>query len=289
MNTLRAYRADWNDFSAWCEHHRRVPLPAEPETVALYLADLAGRRKPGTVRRRLSSIAVAHRTAGHSSPTTDPTVEAVWAGIRRTHRVAPAEATPLLTGDLARMCAALPDTLAGHRDRAVLLVGFAAALRRSDVVALDAGDIAEVHEGLVVTLRQAKTDPDGEGRKVGVPYGSHPHTCPVRAVRAWRAAAGIEEGPLFRPVDRHGHLGPGRLSDRAVPLIIKRAATAAGLDPDDFSGHSLRAGFATAAAQAGVSERAIMDQTGHRSLPMVRRYIRDGSLFRDNAAAQVGL
>lgn len=141
----------------------------------------------------------------------------------------------------------------------------------------------------MVTIARSKTDQEGAGRKVGIPYGSHPGTCSVRAVRAWRGSAGITTGALFRPVNRHGTAAAARLSDKAVALVVKRAALAAGRNPTLYAGHSLRSGLATAAAAAGVAERSIMAQTGHASLPMVRRYIRDGSLFWDNAAASVGL
>jgi integrase len=172
----------------------------------------------------------------------------------------------------------------------MLLVGFAAALRRSELVVLDRCDVADTPEGLVVTLRRSKTDQEGGGRKIGVPYGSHPATCPVRVLRAWTDTAAIVEGPLFKPtIDRSGRLGDSRASDRAVARAVQRAARAAGLDPRLYAGHSLRAGLATSAAAAGASERSIMNQTGHKSLPMVRRYSRDGSLFTDNAAAAVGL
>jgi len=150
-------------------------------------------------------------------------------------------------------------------------------------------DVTTTRDGLVVNLRRSKTDQEGEGRRVGIPYGSRPATCPVRAVQDWLAASRLRAGPLFRGVNRHGQVRATRLSDRAVALVVKRAAEAAGLDPARYAGHSLRAGLATAAAAAGVSERAIMAQTGHKSLPMVRRYIREGSLFNDNAAAEVGL
>lgn len=288
-NTVKAYRADWSHFTAWCSAHDRGSLPASPQTVALYITALAQDHKPATIRRRLSTITVAHRLAGHDTPVADTAVRLVWAGIRRTHGTAPDGAAALVTSELARLIDALPDDASGIRDRALLLVGFAAALRRSDLVGLDTGDAVEVGEGLVINLRRSKTDPDGQGRRIGVPYGSHPTTCPVRALRAWRELLGVEGGPLFRPVSRHGHIGDGRLSDRAVPLIIKRAAARAGLDPARYSGHSLRAGFVTAAAAAGVPERDIMAQTGHRSVLVLRRYIRDGSLFRDNPAASVGL
>jgi integrase len=149
-------------------------------------------------------------------------------------------------------------------------------------------DIADEKDGLVITLHRSKTDQEGHGRKVGLPYGSNPDTCPVRALRAWLTASGIEAGPVFRSITRHGAMH-GRLSGTAVAMIVKRHASAAGLDPAKYAGHSLRAGLATAAAIAGASERAIMNQTGHRSANMVRRYIRDSGLFRENAAALVGL
>ena len=167
--------------------------------------------------------------------------------------------------------------------------GFAAALRRSELVALDAADVAEVAEGLVVTLRRSKTDQEGAGRSIGVPYGSRLPTCPVRALRAWREVAAISAGPLFRPIDRHGNISTARLSDRAVARVVQAAVSAAGFDPARFAGHSLRAGFATAAAGGGGEERTIAEQTGHRSMSVLRGYIRSGSLFRSNAAASVGL
>jgi len=156
-------------------------------------------------------------------------------------------------------------------------------------VALDVADVQKSTDGLRITVRQSKTDQEGAGREVGIPHGQHPETCPVRALRAWREAAGISEGPIFRGVNRHDQLQGGRLTDRAVALIVKRAAERAGLDPSSYAGHSLRAGLATAAAAGGAPERAIMRQTGHRSVVMVRRYIRSGSLFQENAAAYVGL
>ena len=187
------------------------------------------------------------------------------------------------------MVTALPDGILGTRDRALLLVGFSSACRRSELVGLDHQDVQPTSDGLVLTLRRSKTDQEGAGRSIGVPYGSDPNTCPVRSLAAWLDASGITAGPIFRPINRHGHVGSSRLSDRSVALIVKKYAAAAGLGPQHYSGHSLRAGLATSAAAAGASERAIMAQTGHRSAAMVRRYIRDGSLFRENAAAVVGL
>ncbi|WP_394793451.1 tyrosine-type recombinase/integrase [Armatimonas sp.] len=181
------------------------------------------------------------------------------------------------------------DRLIACRDRALLLLGFAGAMRRSELVGLDVADVVETADGLVVTIRRSKTDQEGQGRKIGIPYGSKLATCPVRSVRAWKARAQVTEGPLFRQVNRHGKVLEGRLGDRTVALVVKRAVAATGVDAASYAGHSLRAGLATAAAMAGVSERVIQGQTGHKSLPILRRYIREGSLFRENAAAEVGL
>jgi integrase len=178
---------------------------------------------------------------------------------------------------------------AGCRDRALLLLGFAGALRRSELVGLDVADVSEGTDGLTVRLRRSKTDQEGAGRTIGVPYGSNPITCPVRAWRGWLEVSGIAEGPAFRPVDRHGHIGATRLSAPAVALVLKRHAARAELDPGEVAGHSLRAGLATSAAVAGVPERVIAEQTGHKGTAMLRRYIREGSLFRENAAGAVGL
>jgi integrase len=161
--------------------------------------------------------------------------------------------------------------------------------RRSELVALDVADCAFTKEGLVLTIRRSKTDQEGEGRKIGIPYAAHLASCPIRSLQEWLEKSGITEGPLFRPVNRHGKIASTRLSGAAVGEIVKRNATALGLDPLKFGGHSLRSGLATSAAMAGASERSIMNQTGHRSLNVLRRYIRDGSLFRENAVAVVGL
>ncbi len=287
-NTRRAYRADWADFTAWCQIHGVTALPATPQTVVLYLTALAPRRKTSTLTRRISAIAQAHKAAEYESPTTHQAVRTIMAGIRRVRGTAQTGKEPVVTAEVRRMVQELQPTLLGRRDAALLLLGFAGAFRRSELVALDVSDVVVKHEGLEVTVRKGKTDQEGQGRKIGIPYGSHPASCPVRAVQAWLWASGITRGPLFRGVNRHGQL-LGRLSDKGVARVVKRQALAVGLDPALYAGHSLRAGLATAAAAAGVSERAIMAQTGHKSLPMVRKYIRDGSLFNDNAAAGVGL
>ena len=290
-STLRAYRSDWDHFSGWCRQHTLCPLPATPETIALYLTALAATHRPATMTRRLTAISKAHAIAGHPSPATmqQPAVSETLKGIRRTVGTAQTTKAPLLTADVRRMVEALPNTLAGRRDRALLLLGFAGGFRRSELAALDVGDVLPTDDGLVVKLRRSKTDPEGKGREVGIPYGSTPSTCPVRALMTWKTAAGISEGTLFRGIDRHGNVGAVRLHKDSVGLVVKRAAEAAGLDPAKYAGHSLRAGLATQAYLNGAGELAIMRQTGHRSLQMVRRYIRDGSLFRENPAAKLGL
>jgi integrase len=216
-------------------------------------------------------------------------VRAVMAGIKRERGSAQTGKAPVLTDDIRLMVSTLQDNLIGVRDRALLLLGFAGAFRRSELVGLDVEDLVISREGITVNIRKSKTDQEGNGRKIGIPYGSNPDTCPVRSVMVWLELSEITTGPLFRSIDRHGNLQQGRLSDKAVALVVKRAAKAAGLDDSKYSGHSLRAGLATSAAMNGVSERAIMNQTGHRSVNMVRKYIREGSLFRENAAAGIGL
>jgi len=209
--------------------------------------------------------------------------------IRRVHGVAPHQVRPGVTEDLRRMVKTCGNDPVGLRARGLLLLGFAAALRRSELVGLDAADVEETHDGLVITVRRSKTDQKGAGRKIGVPYGSHSTTYPVPSWRSWIRAAGVDYGPLFRGVDRHGNIAAQRLGDRGVALIVKRRAEAAGIDPDTVSGHSLRAGLATSAAAVGVSERVTAATTGHKSMTVLRGYIRDGSLFTENAAAAVGL
>jgi site-specific recombinase XerD len=291
--TLRAYRADWASFKTWSANHGLDSLPADPRTVALYLADSATSVKVATLARRLAAISKAHQTAGYESPASlkHAAVSEVWKGIRRTHGVAQTQKAPTLIEDVRLMVGAITDVgkeLIGLRDRALLLIGFAGAFRRSELVALNVKDVQETADGLVITLSRSKTDQEGVGRKVGIPYGSTPDTCPVRAYRRWMEASAITAGPVFRSVNRHGQIHTS-LSAQSVALIVKRYAQAAGLDWSKYAGHSLRAGLATSAAIAGVSEMAIMRQTGHKSTNMVRRYIRDANIFRENAAARIGL
>ena len=288
-NTIRGYASDWRDFCGWCESHALRALPAAPETVAAYIAAGAQHLKVGTLQRRLNAICEAHRAVGLESPTHAALVRNTMKGIRRTLGVAPVQKAPALIEDIRAMVDATDLGTIGARDRALLLLGFAGAFRRSELVALNFDDCTFGKDGLTVTLRRSKTDQDGAGRKVGIPYGSNPDTCPVRNVLAWIEQAAITTGALFRSINRHGQVQPGRLSGIDVARIVKKLAQRAGLDAAKYAGHSLRAGHATAAAIAGASERSIQNQTGHRSLAMLRRYIRDGSMWRENSGAKLGL
>jgi integrase len=210
-------------------------------------------------------------------------------GLRRELGVAPVRKKPVLVADLQEILKQVPDSVLGKRDRALLLVGFTGAFRRSELVGLNVEDLEEMRDGMVVHIRRSKTDQEGEGRKLGIPPGAEESTCPVRALAEWRTAAGLNSGPLFRSVNRHGQVLGARLSGEGVAMVVKRYIEKLGYDPAQFAGHSLRSGLATSAAAAGKSERAIMNQTGHRSVTTLRRYIRDGNLFRENAAGGIGL
>ena len=295
-STWRAYRSDCEDFARWCETVGLVALPASDETLARYLAYLAELgRKPATLARRLASISVAHRMAGYASPAQSRLVRDRLSGIRRSIGVAQRQATPAMTPEIRRMVRALPDSLHGRRDRLVILLGFAAALRRSELAGLDVEDIRWVPEGMEVTIARSKTDQEGEGVVVAVPYGSKTDTCPVRALGAWLDATGLVEGPLIRGISRDApllveHRLLRRLSPEGISRIVARAARRAGLDPNGvWTGHSLRAGLATSAAKAGVPDRAIMATTRHKSRTSLDRYVRAGKRWEQVAAASVGL
>lgn len=289
QNTLKAYRKDWNNFLQFCDANNVCSLPADVSSIISYLTIQAENHRVSTLERRIASISQAHQAAGFISPTSSIEVRTLMQGIRHVKGTAQHGKSPAITTDIKSMVSTLSDTMLGHRDRALLLIGFAGAFRRSELVSLDVEDLIFCREGLVITLRKSKTDQDGQGRKVAITYGSNYDTCPIRSLQLWLEASGIKSGPVFRSVNRHGNVQTGRLSDKAVALVIKRCAKNAGLNPDNYSGHSLRSGMATSAAQNGVSERAIMNQTGHKSVNMVRRYIREGSLFKNNASATLGL
>lgn len=288
QNTIRAYRSGWASFTSWCRSNSLESLPATPTTVALYIAAQASDHKVATLQQRISAISQAHQAAGHESPTRSLQVRLVLQGARRLKGTASAQKAPAVVNDLRQMVEKIPDTIQGQRDRALLLVGFASACRRSEMVALDAEDLEWGANGVIITIRRSKTDQEGLGRKVAIPYGSRSETCPVKSLREWLDSAKITEGTIFRSVDRSGNV-LGRLTAQSVALIVKKYAELVGLDPSKYAGHSLRAGMVTSAAAAGVDERVIAKQTGHQSMLVLRRYIREGDLFRSNAAAGIGL
>lgn len=284
-NTLRAYESDWREFTRWCDAQGFASMPASPAAIGLYLA-AHERLSVATLSRRVSSIAAQHRQAGHSLDTRHPAIADVLRGLRRKRGSTQQHAEALTVPYLERVLAGLGDDLGAQRDRALLLIGIVAALRRSELVALDVTDITVLSEGLRVVVRKSKTDAEGHGAVLAVGRTGRP-TCPAAAYERWIAAAGIAEGAVFRAVDRHGRLG-GRLSGNAIALIVQRRAAAAGLDAA-FSGHSLRSGFATSAARAGMGEFKIAAQTRHASLAVLRRYVREGRLFEENLAQEIGL
>jgi len=289
-NTRRAYRADWRDFAAWCSAEGRDALPASVETLTLYLTSQATLLKPQSLGRRVAAISVAHQSAGFLSPTNALDVRLLLSGIRRVQRSPRRPKKALEVGEVRCIAATLgAASLRDVRDRAIMLLGFAAGLRRSELVALDVCDLEFTPEGVLLTIRQSKTDQEGEGRIIPVPTGSHALTCPVSAVRAWLSTGEIQCGPVFRTIGRHGNLRPDRLSDKGVARTIKRLCALIGLPPAAYAGHSLRSGFATSAARAGATEHAISLVTGHRSIQVLRRYIQEGVLWEDSASAKLGL
>lgn len=284
--TRRAYSREWLSFVSWCQRERTSSCPASPDTVAVYIASLADAgRKAAGIDLALAAISSAHAAAGHDGRALrgSAPVRLVRAGIRRTIGTAQRQAAPATIEIVRTMTEpTAAQGLAAVRDRALLLVGFSGAFRRSELVALTVADLTFSERGVAVTIRRSKTDQEGKGRTVALPAKAS-DDCPVRALRAWLDLAGITTGSIFRSVDRWGTLG-GALGVVEVGRTVKRYAAAMGLDPALFSGHSLRAGLATSAANAGKSDRAIMAQTGHRSRVMVDRYVRNAEMWRDNAA-----
>ena len=288
-STIRGYRSDWRGFCGWCETHSLCPLPALPETVASFIAECAERLKVGSIQRRLNAIAEAHKAVALDSPTHHPMVTNTMKGIRRTKGTAPEQKTPTLTDDIRAMVDATDTGIIGIRDRAMVLLGFAGAFRRSELVGLDVGDCTFGKDGLTVTLRRSKTDQDGCGPEDRNPLwlqsrdvpGSHGSSVAGNGVRQHRAAVSFDQSAwsgAVRPFVRHRRFPRGEEAGGDVPALIQQGTLVT------------RFGRAMlpAAAIAGASERSIMNQTGHRSVQMVRRYIRDGSLFRENSAGKWG-
>jgi integrase len=247
-NTQTAYLSDLEHFENWGGR-----IPAAPEMIAEYLAAHADILSVATLYRRLAALSKVHRSRGLSNPTTVEIVKSTLRGLKRIKGTAQRQATPLIKDDLFVVLEAMGSGLKDIRDRALLLLGFAGGFRRSELIGLNREDVMPVRQGLEVTLRRSKTDQNGAGRKIGIPYGRG-RWCPVVALEHWRVASGITDGAIFRPVDRHHRIGPTRLSGEAVCLVVRGRVQAAGLNPENYSGHSLRAGLATSAcspARAG--------------------------------------
>jgi site-specific recombinase XerD len=283
LSTRKAYGTDFRLFKVWCEAKGVSALPASPETVAAFLASESKTAKPSTLGRRVAAIRYAHKLAHLDTPTDSEAVKATLRGIRRTFGGARIRKAPAVAAKVRSMVAMAPDRLSGLRDRALLLLGFAGAFRRSELVALDVSDITEVKTGLLVTIRRSKTDQEGEGVTIAIALGDI--ACPARALREWLDAAGIDNGPIFRPMNKAGVVAAERLTDRSVANIVKAYAERAGFDATTFSGHSLRSGFLTSAAAKGASIFKMMDVSRHKSVDTLRGYVRDAELFKDHAGA----
>ena len=286
-NTVVGYRYDWAMFETWCARYGRAPFPAEPETVLLYLTDLIHTgKKVSTANRRKCAIAYTHRSRGASSPVTEE-VKRMLSGARRLLAQRKRQMTPLTVEQLGAISCELAKSsrLTASRDRALLVLGFASALRRSSLVALRVEDVEFRKEGLVVHVDREKQDRKGEGRLVGVMRGKHAATCPVRTLQAWLARRGSAPGPLF-PRQRRG---AGPLDGDSVTRIVKNCVRLIGLDPKDWGSHSTRAGLITEAGLAGLGDLQIAEQSGHRSMEVLRGYFRPQALFRGNISGCVGL
>lgn len=290
-NTIRAYSRDWRAWTAYAAAHGLEPLPAAPAHVCAFLAAYSHGRKATTTQRAAMAIGKAHRLAGLANPVDHEHVRRTLAGLRRTKGTAPRQARPLGTADIERLAAAAGDGLRGRRDRALLLVGYVGAFRRSELAALDAEDLDARPEGLLVHVRRSKTDPDGRGRHKTLPYATtQPELCPVGAIRAWQQAAGIFDGPLWRPVHRNDtSVLEQRLGVDAIADVITRLAVTAGMDPDRITPHSLRAGHVTEAKRHDAPDLAVMSQTHHARIESLVGYVRDADPFRHTSAHYLGL
>ena len=290
--TRRVYAADWRHFSAWCLQTGLVPLPATPATLAAYLAAHAGAYALATLRRRLAAIARVHREARHAFDSRDPAICNALRGIARAHAAPRRQAAALTTAEIRALVRTCDPDLAGLRDRALLLLGYAGALRRSELVGVDVEHLKFHTAALELLLPRSKGDPEGEGQRISIGRGKGRDTCPVRALEEWLRAAEIRFGPVFRMVTRHGSVEPGRLSAEAVRLILQKRAGLAGIKGtqlEPVTPHGLRAGFVTQSYLAGARDEEIMDHTRHKHLATMRRYVRRAKLTKGMATARLEL
>lgn len=289
-NTKRAYKAAWKDFNIYCATRSLRSLPTKPADVAEYIAFCAeGGLSVSTIEVRLAAIALAHKFGKHADPTTDDVVDSVMRGIRRELKTRPTQKSPILLDGLRRMVALLPDSLIGIRDRAIILVGWGGAFRRSELVKLDISDVRFDQRGMSLMIRSSKTDQEGKGANQDIPYLDDKTICPVTALKRWLDESQITSGPLFRKVDRWGRIGQHRLTDQVVALITKRMAESIGLDKRNFAGHSLRSGIVTELAQQGEGALQIQNITRHRSLNTIIEYQRTtGAAMRQTVKKAFG-
>lgn len=289
-STIDSYESDWNDFCDWCHYHKQSAFPASAETVVNYINDLADYAKASTIRRRVSAISENYNAAGpdYKNPCREWIVKEALVGLSRKKGIAQKGKTPIYWEDMEKMVESMDlKNLTEVRDKAILLMGFMGAFRRSELVGLDVEDLSFFPQGMIVSIRQSKTDQMGQGQQLGIPYLEDKHMCAVLAVKEWISKAGLSTGPLFRRILKSGVHATNRLSDKTVNLIVKKYARRIGLREDLYGAHSLRHGFATYAALHGVEERIIMKQTRHRSVEMVRHYINEANLFINNPISMI--
>jgi site-specific recombinase XerD len=278
-NTLRAYQSDYNDFSLFCSKNGFEAMPTQPKILALYITQLASYSKYSTLKRRLASISIIHKTKGHYIDTKHPIIVENLMGIKRKNGSNQTGKKPLLINDLKLLINSIDESKEKNirkiRDKALVLIGFSGGFRRSELVDIEYEDIEFVEEGVKIFVKRSKTDQSGEGMTKAIPYFDNINFCPVKALNKWVVEAEIKEGKIFN------------ISDKSVALIIKKYANYAGLDSRRYAGHSLRSGFATSTAESGAEERNIMAMTGHKSTEMVRRYIKEANLFKNNALNKI--
>jgi len=291
-NTVRAYRSDFNDFGIFCAKNGFKSLPSEPKIVSLYLTHLSTKEiKMSTLRRRLVSIGLIHKLKGHYLDTKHPSIIENIMGIKRRKGSLQKGKKPLLINNLKQIINVIDeyneDEITKFRDRTIILIGFSGGFRRNEIVSLNYDDLDFVNEGVKINLKRSKTDQFGEGSVKGLPYFDNSQYCPVISLKKWIEVSNIYTGPLFRRFSKGSKLTENRLTDQTVALLIKKYLKLAGIDSKNYSGHSLRSGFATSAAESGAEERSIMAMTGHKSTEMVRRYIKEANLFKNNALNKI--
>ena len=291
-NTVRAYKSDFKDFGLFCVQNGFKTLPSEPKIVSLYLTHLSTKNiKLSTIKRRLVSIGVIHKMKGHYLDTKHPIIIENLMGIKRRKGIVQKGKKPILINDLKKIVDVINQQQIADikklRDKSIILIGFSGGFRRNEIVSLDIEDLDFVFEGLKITVKRSKTDQFGEGMTKGLPYFENKIYCPVTTLQRWLNVSKIKKGPLFRRFSKGSKLTNSRLTDQTVALIIKQYLNFTNINSSNYSGHSLRSGFATSAAEAGAEERSIMAMTGHKSTEMVRRYIKEANLFKNNALNKI--